>query len=205
MTPRVTYDGDIILDITRREQRARPGQRTSPGRTCRRSSRARCTTKLRLRDGESNLLAGLLREDERQSLTGFPGRHAPADREAAVLGQRQHDPADRHRDAADAAHHPHARAARAGPEPDLHRHAEQHVADRSAGDDWRRRAEPPEPPPQPRRGAAPTLGTPTAPTAAPVAPAAAPQPATQPPAAPVLPTGSAQRRWCRRAARRFRA
>ena len=31
------------------------------------------TTKLRLRDGESNLLAGLLREDERRSLSGFPG------------------------------------------------------------------------------------------------------------------------------------
>jgi general secretion pathway protein D len=31
------------------------------------------TTKLRLRDGEANLLAGLLREDERRSLTGFPG------------------------------------------------------------------------------------------------------------------------------------
>ena len=73
MTPRVTYDGDIILEITRREQRARPGHATSPARTCRRSSRARCTTKLRLRDGESNLLAGLLREDERKSLTGFPG------------------------------------------------------------------------------------------------------------------------------------
>ena len=31
------------------------------------------TTHLRLRDGESNLLAGLLREDERRSLRGFPG------------------------------------------------------------------------------------------------------------------------------------
>ncbi|MGE4055202.1 MAG: cohesin domain-containing protein, partial [Vicinamibacterales bacterium] len=31
------------------------------------------TTRLRLRDGESNLLAGLLREDERMVLTGFPG------------------------------------------------------------------------------------------------------------------------------------
>ena len=30
-------------------------------------------TRLRLRDGESNLLAGLLREDERKSLNGFPG------------------------------------------------------------------------------------------------------------------------------------
>ena len=36
------------------------------------------TTRLRLRDGESNLLAGLLREDERKSLTGFPGAiHMP--------------------------------------------------------------------------------------------------------------------------------
>jgi general secretion pathway protein G len=35
-------------------------------------------TRLRLRDGESNLLAGLLREDERKSLTGFPGAiHVP--------------------------------------------------------------------------------------------------------------------------------
>jgi hypothetical protein len=30
-------------------------------------------TRMRLREGESNLLAGLLREDERRSLTGFPG------------------------------------------------------------------------------------------------------------------------------------
>ena len=36
------------------------------------------TTRLRLRDGESNLLAGLLREDERKSLHGFPGAiHVP--------------------------------------------------------------------------------------------------------------------------------
>ena len=30
-------------------------------------------TRLRLRDGESNLLAGLLREQDRRSLDGFPG------------------------------------------------------------------------------------------------------------------------------------
>src|SRR5205807_378298 len=30
-------------------------------------------TRLRLRDGESNMLAGLLRDDERKSLNGFPG------------------------------------------------------------------------------------------------------------------------------------
>src|SRR5207249_9934750 len=36
------------------------------------------STRLRLRDGESNLLAGLLREDERKSLSGMPGAiHVP--------------------------------------------------------------------------------------------------------------------------------
>ena len=30
-------------------------------------------TRLRLREGESNLLAGLLRDDQRKQLTGFPG------------------------------------------------------------------------------------------------------------------------------------
>ena len=77
----IIVEHDAARDLRRRhhprdhdrEQRARPGHRTSPARTCRRSSRARCQTKLRLRDGESNLLAGLLREDERKSLTGFPG------------------------------------------------------------------------------------------------------------------------------------
>ena len=43
---------------------------------------------------------------------------------------------------------------RAGPEPDLHRHAEQHVADRSAGDDWRSRGTGSAPPPPARRRAA---------------------------------------------------
>ena len=109
MTPRVTYDGDIILDLTL-ENSARGQDSNIAGQNLPSFFSRKVTTKLRLRDGESNLLAGLLREDERRSLTGFPGRDAPADREAAVFEQRQHDQADRHRDAADAAHHPHARS-----------------------------------------------------------------------------------------------
>jgi general secretion pathway protein D len=36
------------------------------------------TSRIRLRDGESNMLAGLLREDERRALSGFPGAiHVP--------------------------------------------------------------------------------------------------------------------------------
>ncbi len=77
MTPRVTVEGDVILDLTldnsslgqflpvAGQQIPSFGQRT-------------VTTRLRLRDGESNMLAGLLREQERKSLTGFPGAiHVP--------------------------------------------------------------------------------------------------------------------------------
>ena len=40
----------------------------------RRHSRTReVTTNIRLRDGESHLLAGLLQDDERKTLKGFPG------------------------------------------------------------------------------------------------------------------------------------
>lgn len=72
MTPRVTYDGDVILEITvensSRGQDLLVGDQNLPSFFSR-----KVTTKLRLRDGESNLLAGLLREDERRSLRGFPG------------------------------------------------------------------------------------------------------------------------------------
>jgi Flp pilus assembly secretin CpaC len=72
MTPRVTYEGDIILELTL-ENSARGvdlpvGEQSLPSFSIR-----KVTTKLRLRDGEPNLLAGLLREDERRSLSGFPG------------------------------------------------------------------------------------------------------------------------------------
>ena len=151
MTPRVTYDGDIILELTL-ENSARGQDSNIAGQNLPSFFSRKVTTKLRLRDGESNLLAGLLREDERKSLKGFPRRYAAADREAVVFGQRSEHQADRHRDAADAAHHPHARFARAGSQPDLHRHAEQHGADGPAGDDWRRRNSPEA---QPQAGAAP--------------------------------------------------
>jgi type II secretory pathway component GspD/PulD (secretin) len=72
MTPRVTYDGDIILEITV-ENSARGQDVNIAGQNLPSFSSRKVQTKLRLRDGESNLLAGLLREDERRSLTGFPG------------------------------------------------------------------------------------------------------------------------------------
>jgi general secretion pathway protein D len=72
MTPRVTYDGDIILELTV-ENSARGQDSNIAGQNLPSFSSRKVQTKLRLRDGESNLLAGLLREDERRSLRGFPG------------------------------------------------------------------------------------------------------------------------------------
>ena len=72
MTPRVTYDGDIMLDLTL-ENSARGGDVIIAGQALPAFNSRKVTTRLRLRDGESNLLAGLLREDERRSLQGFPG------------------------------------------------------------------------------------------------------------------------------------
>ena len=72
MTPRVTYDGDVILTLTL-ENSARLGDVSVGGTSAPAFSSRRVATSLRLRDGESNLLAGLLREDERRALRGFPG------------------------------------------------------------------------------------------------------------------------------------
>jgi Flp pilus assembly secretin CpaC len=72
MTPRVTYDGDVILEVTV-ENSARGQDTNIAGQNLPSFFSRKVETKLRLRDGESNLLAGLLREDERKSLTGFPG------------------------------------------------------------------------------------------------------------------------------------
>jgi len=72
VTPRVTYDGDIILELL--IENSAVGSGVTVGDQVLPSFFSRkVTTKLRLRDGESNLLAGLLREDERRSLKGFPG------------------------------------------------------------------------------------------------------------------------------------
>jgi len=77
MTPRVTLEGDIVLDLV--VDNSSVGQdRAVAGQLVPSFGQRKVTTRLRLRDGESNLLAGLLREDERKSLNGFPGAiHLP--------------------------------------------------------------------------------------------------------------------------------
>ena len=72
MTPRVTYEDEIILDLVI-ESSAVGGNVAVAGTELPRFPSRRVETRLRLRDGESNLLAGLLQEEERRSLRGFPG------------------------------------------------------------------------------------------------------------------------------------
>ena len=72
VTPRVTFDGDIILELVV-ENSTRGQDVNIAGQNLPSFGSRRVSTTLRMRDGESNLLAGLLREDERSSLRGIPG------------------------------------------------------------------------------------------------------------------------------------
>ena len=72
MTARVTYENEIILDLLLESSTL--GEPVTVGDQALPSFGARrVNTRLRLRDGESNLLAGLLREDQRKILRGLPG------------------------------------------------------------------------------------------------------------------------------------
>ncbi|MGE5246351.1 MAG: hypothetical protein ACM3SQ_19170 [Betaproteobacteria bacterium] len=77
MTPRVTLDGDITLDL--HVQNSQVGaDKSIAGVTVPSFVNREVTTRLRLRDGESNLLAGLLQETDQNSISGFPGAiHVP--------------------------------------------------------------------------------------------------------------------------------
>ena len=72
-TPRlVTDEGDILLELVMSNDTLGP-PRLVGGQLAPSFPTRSVTTKLRLRDGESHLLAGLLQDDERRSMTGFPG------------------------------------------------------------------------------------------------------------------------------------
>ena len=88
MTPRVTYEGEIILDGFIVESSALGPSISVAGQDVPSFSSRKVGTKLRLREGESTLLAGLLRDEQRKILTGFPGiMRAPILR--SLFGQTQ--------------------------------------------------------------------------------------------------------------------
>ena len=72
MTAHVTYENEIILDLLL-ESSTLGEPVTVGGQALPSFGARRVNTRLRLRDGESNLLAGLLREDQRKILRGLPG------------------------------------------------------------------------------------------------------------------------------------
>jgi general secretion pathway protein D len=72
MTPRVTFEGDIQLELVV-ESSTLGRDIDIAGQNLPSFGARRVATALRLREGEATLLAGLLREDERRSLRGFPG------------------------------------------------------------------------------------------------------------------------------------
>jgi general secretion pathway protein D len=77
ITPRVTLESDILLDVNIINN-SRGSDVNIGGVNIPSFGNREVNTRLRLRDGESNLLAGLLREDERKALIGFPGAiHVP--------------------------------------------------------------------------------------------------------------------------------
>jgi general secretion pathway protein D len=71
MTPKVTYENEIIIDL-QVENSAKGPDVTVAGSALPSFSSRKVGTKLRLRDGESNLIAGLIREEDKRSLQGLP-------------------------------------------------------------------------------------------------------------------------------------
>ena len=72
MTPRVTYEDEIVLDLY--VENSTVGRDVIIGNQSMPSFGSRkVTTRLRLREGESTMLAGLLQENERRLLSGIPG------------------------------------------------------------------------------------------------------------------------------------
>ncbi len=72
VTPRVTYEGEIIMELVV-ENSTVSGSIDVGGQSAPTFGTRKVTTRLRMREGESNLLAGLLREEDRRTLSGFPG------------------------------------------------------------------------------------------------------------------------------------
>ena len=144
ITPRVTYEGDITLELLIENSSLGDGLigrgpepavvQLAEGADAAAAARRRVEPAGRAAAGGRAAIAARL-----------PGDSAAARHQAALLVQRQHDRPDRHRDAADAAHRANARAVAAGRQSHLRRHAAEPrpgwaAADDRAGSSAHRRA-----------------------------------------------------------------
>src|SRR5439155_6919424 len=95
MTPRVTLEGDIVLDLLVDDSQIGNPNFSVGGVTVPSFIQRTVSTRLRLRDGESNLLAGLLQESESNVVQGFPGAiHVPVLSQLFSANTRQSDQVD---------------------------------------------------------------------------------------------------------------
>ena len=139
MKPRVTFENEIILDIEIENSTLGPSINVA-GQSLPTFGSRKVKTRMRLREGESNLIAGLVREEDRKVLRGVPGPDADPDPQGHPRRHRGADHVDRHRDPADAAHRADARADAGAPQSDLHRLADEPRAERTDAGDRRRAA-----------------------------------------------------------------
>ena len=72
ITPRVTFENDVILTLTL-ENSTFAGTVSLAGQDLPTFGQRHVETRLRLRDGETNLLAGLLQTTDSRTVKGFPG------------------------------------------------------------------------------------------------------------------------------------
>jgi type II secretory pathway component GspD/PulD (secretin) len=72
MNPRVTFENEIVLSIEV-ENSTLGGNLVVAGQSLPTFGTRKVRTRMRLREGESNLLAGLVREEDRRVLRGIPG------------------------------------------------------------------------------------------------------------------------------------
>jgi type II secretory pathway component GspD/PulD (secretin) len=72
MRPRVTFENEIILDMTV-ENSTLGGNINVAGQSLPTFGTRKVKTRMRLREGESNLIAGLVREEDRKTLSGVVG------------------------------------------------------------------------------------------------------------------------------------
>lgn len=73
ITPRVTYNDEIILEPIQVDKSGLGGNIDVGGLSLPTIVNRTASTNMRLRDGESNLLAGLIREEDRETMRSLPG------------------------------------------------------------------------------------------------------------------------------------
>ena len=128
---RVTYEGDIILDLSV-ENNAVGAPVDVGGQSALSFTSRKVHTFLRLREGEANLLAGLIKQDNTTGTTGFPGLSKVPGLRWLFSNNEVRDTDTDIVDAHHAAHRARPRPHERGPRLDLHRDAGQRRPHRTA-------------------------------------------------------------------------